>query len=143
MSIKDNLLKIKSFVDIVYNIKKRHISRLFLAFFIILVAISCFGLGRLSALRNARTPITLGIINELSAADIKNTPSNVSVTTTSINNEGIVVASKQGKIYHFPWCSGAKRISAENKITFSSRTEAEKAGYAPAKNCKGLIVDSK
>lgn len=49
-----------------------------------------------------------------------------------------VVASKNGETYSFPWCSGAKRISEKNKIVFSSKQEAEKAGYREAKNCTGF-----
>lgn len=48
------------------------------------------------------------------------------------------VASKNGTKYHLPTCSGAKRIKEENKIWFDSKTEAEQAGYEPAKNCKGI-----
>jgi hypothetical protein len=51
---------------------------------------------------------------------------------------GKYVASKSGSAYHFPWCSGAKRIKEENKIYFNTKEEAEKAGYHPAGNCKGL-----
>ncbi len=49
-----------------------------------------------------------------------------------------IVASKNGTVYHYVWCSGAKRIKEENKIYFNSIEEAEKAGYRPAKNCPGL-----
>lgn len=48
------------------------------------------------------------------------------------------VASKNSDVYHYPWCPGAQRIKEENKIYFSSKEEAEKAGYRPAKNCPGL-----
>jgi hypothetical protein len=51
---------------------------------------------------------------------------------------GQYVASKSGQSYHLPWCSGAKQIKEENKIYFDSKEEAEAAGYAPAKNCKGI-----
>lgn len=51
---------------------------------------------------------------------------------------GTYVASKKGKKYHLPWCSGGKAISEENKIWFSTKDEAEAAGYEPAKNCKGI-----
>jgi len=49
-----------------------------------------------------------------------------------------IVASKNGEVYHYVWCSGAKRIKEENKIYFKSKEEAEKAGLRPAKNCPGL-----
>lgn len=45
------------------------------------------------------------------------------------------VASVNGTKYHLSWCSGAQRIKEQNKITFSSRKEAEDAGYTPAANC--------
>jgi len=48
------------------------------------------------------------------------------------------VASKNGSVYHYPWCPGAQQIKEENKIYFDSKEEAEKAGYRPAKNCPGL-----
>jgi hypothetical protein len=51
---------------------------------------------------------------------------------------GQYVASKKGSKYHLPWCSGAKSMSEENKIWFSTKAEAEAAGYEPASNCKGI-----
>lgn len=51
---------------------------------------------------------------------------------------GQYVASKKGSKYHLPWCAGAKSILEENKIWFASKEEAEKAGYTPAGNCKGI-----
>ena len=51
---------------------------------------------------------------------------------------GEVVASKTGTKYFLPWCGGAKNISAENLLTFSSAEEAQAKGYEPAANCKGL-----
>jgi len=51
---------------------------------------------------------------------------------------GQYVASKTGKSYHLPWCSGAKLIKEENKIWFASKEEAEARGYAPAGNCPGI-----
>jgi len=51
----------------------------------------------------------------------------------------IFVASKNGTKYYLPECSGAKRIKEYNKIYFSSREEAEKAGYEPAVSCPALL----
>jgi len=56
----------------------------------------------------------------------------------SLTPSGTLVASKNGTVYHFPWCSGAQRINEENKIWFTSQEEAQAAGYRPAANCKGL-----
>lgn len=56
----------------------------------------------------------------------------------SIIKTGLYVASKNSTKYHLPSCSGAKRIKEENKVWFNSKEEAERAGYEPAKNCKGI-----
>lgn len=48
------------------------------------------------------------------------------------------VASKNGKVFHLPWCPGAKRIKEENKIWFSSKEEALALGLKPAANCDGI-----
>ena len=47
-----------------------------------------------------------------------------------------VVVSKNSDKYHYSWCSGAKRIKAENQIWFNSAQEAESRGYVLAGNCK-------
>lgn len=51
---------------------------------------------------------------------------------------GQVTASRTGLRYYAPWCGGSRRISAKNRVWFSSRKTAEAAGYTPAKNCSGL-----
>ncbi len=51
---------------------------------------------------------------------------------------GEVVASKSGTKYYFPWCGTVKNIKEENKVWFATRADAEKAGYEPATNCKGM-----
>lgn len=52
--------------------------------------------------------------------------------------EQAYVASKTGTKYHLPTCAGAKQIKEENKVWFSTKEEAEAAGYTPATNCKGI-----
>lgn len=51
---------------------------------------------------------------------------------------GQYVASKNGTKYYLPWCGSVKNIKEENKVWFATKADAEKAGYAPASNCKGL-----
>lgn len=51
---------------------------------------------------------------------------------------GAYVGSKTGTTYYLPWCGSANRIKEENKVWFSSKTEAEAAGYKSASNCKGI-----
>lgn len=51
---------------------------------------------------------------------------------------GVFVASQNADHFHYRWCPGAKRIHAENKVYFESKTAAQDAGYEPAGNCPGL-----
>lgn len=110
------------------NFFKSYEKDLILAAVIILVALISFGLGRLSKIGESRVPITI---------------ENLSTTTqtekiTDNKTTGNFVASKNGTKYHYPWCAGAQSIKEENKIWFSTAEEAQKAGYEPASNCKGL-----
>jgi len=92
---------------------------------VFLLSLASFGLGRLSALESGRPPVT---VSEAQAASV----------ARAMAVGGQVVAARTGKAYYFPWCGGADRIAAQNKVWFSSEQAAKKAGYAPAKNCKGL-----
>ena len=135
MSIKDISEKIKG---IAVGLERKEIYTLAI---IILVGFSSFGLGRLSAIEDSRQPIRIeypeGSPEAVSVSPaVKNSSQFASVVSSQ--SSGTVVASKNGTKYHLPWCSGAQRISEANKITFSSKAEAEKAGYTPASNCKGL-----
>jgi hypothetical protein len=121
---------------------------------IVAVGLSSFGLGRLSRLEEARIPVRIEqTASALSPEAKEATPMSVGtgVADSSVKDKGLtikdsdaptsggqLVASKTGAKYHFPWCSGAKRISEANKLWFNSVEEARKAGYTPASNCKGL-----
>jgi hypothetical protein len=90
---------------------------------IVLIAFSCFGLGRLSALEEGKT--TISVSQAASAAP-------------ALAIGGSYVASKTGTVYYFPWCSGAENIKPIDQIWFKTEEAAQKASYRPAKNCKGL-----
>ncbi len=111
----------------------------FVAIIIILAALISFGLGRLSKIRENKTPVT---VENLSASALLGGGVNkISAGENSGNGaarEKLFVASKKGGKYHYPWCPGALRIKETNKIWFSTIKEAGSAGYTPAKNCKGL-----
>ena len=120
--------------------KKKHQEKylLFLKYLsiFVLASVLIFGLGWLSAIDSKKIPVTIEY-------DFSVLPNNMSEDEISfaeqINKEvGLVVGSKNGSVYHFPWCSGAQRMKEENKVWFASKVEAEEAGYTPAKNCKGL-----
>lgn len=113
--------------------------RVFTATLMLLVAVTSFGLGRQSAtssVNQTNNPETEVENREgVQAKSAENAPLNA---TGNDNNGVFYVASKNGEVYHLPYCSGAKRITEANKITFKSKAEAEAAGYRPAANCKGI-----
>jgi hypothetical protein len=108
---------------------------------IILVGLSCFGLGRLSVTQT---------VNQTDSS-IKNNAANIStnegdntsgllgsteVNSTNTEKKRMYIASKNGKLYYTPTCSGAKRILPKNEIWFASDTEAQMAGYTLSSACK-------
>lgn len=106
---------------------------------IALVGVAGFGLGRLSALEKGRTPVEiLSSQGGVSAASVGEFGGKNGEETVAQTSGGLLVGSKNSNKYHFPWCPGAQRISEANKVWFSSKEEAAKAGYTPASNCKGL-----
>lgn len=111
-----------------------------IVFLIILVGTASFGLGRLSVGEGSKSPVRM--ISSSFEVDPNPTANsflaNVSANSGSGEVNGKVVASKNGKVYHLPWCPGALKIKPENLIIFDSKQEAESADLTPAANCKGL-----
>ena len=145
MNIQEPIQKVK---ELKSRINTREIYTILLIF---VVGFGSFGLGRLSKLQNAKAPIRLQQPTVLpavpssgaeNASAVSLSGATAMTSTTGTKNpspaSGQLVASKGGTKYHFPWCSGAQRISEANKIWFNSVEEARKAGYTPASNCKGL-----
>lgn len=118
------------------NMLQKVLPKLFIPVVLILVGASSYGLGRLSTIYEKREPIEIRNENVASVVATEN----IIETATSSNKveTGTYVGSKNSKVYHLPWCSGAQRITESNKIWFASKEEAEKAGYRPAQNCKGI-----
>lgn len=48
------------------------------------------------------------------------------------------IASKNGEVFGLPWCGSIPRVKTENILIFSHKIDAEKGGFRPIKNCKGL-----
>lgn len=118
-------------------------SDIFLIGIILLVSLASFGLGRLSVFYGDKEGVKILYPENQSGAVYESLGK--SRTEGMAEEEvplpsplGQYVASKTGSKYHFPWCSGAQSIKEENKIYFDSKEAAEKAGYTPAANCKGL-----
>lgn len=139
MSIKELWQKSKALMA---ALERRDV---FMMALIILVAIASFGLGRLSALDTGRNDIEmkapLTASGEAQNAALSG-QMGVSALPAAVGAAGVVqgkfVASKSGTKYHYPWCSGAKRIKDENKVWFDTAEAARAAGYTPAANCPGL-----
>ena len=93
---------------------------------VFLVALASFGLGRLSALIDARAPVAITMAPTLTE------PRGMYIG-------GLYVASRGGSAYYYPWCTGAAKILPANRVWFPSESAARAAGYAPAKNCQGLV----
>ena len=110
---------------------------------IFITSFASFGLGRLSVDANEnstmlinRSPISY--IDSGSQGQLSLDDSSAAEISNEFVSGGKLVASALGGKYHFPWCSGAKRIKNENKIFFNTFEEARSKGYEPAMNCKGL-----
>lgn len=112
---------------------KRYI-RSFILFF--LISLLAFGLGRLSIIEERKTPVTIEYDLNLLPEDLRD--QDVLFKEEIPKNIGAVVGSKNGTVYHLPWCPGAQQMNEENKIWFASVKVAEEEGYQPAKNCKGI-----
>lgn len=112
----------------------------FIILVIILSSLASFGLGRLSKIEESKMPITIEnpASNSASVIMAGSPVGELSLPEAKIQTGGGYVASKNGTKYYLPWCGGAQKISQKNKITFVSKEEAEKAGYQPATNCKGI-----
>lgn len=140
-SIKDFNQKIKL---IFTDIKDKYYSKesglkikndLYIVIMILFVGTASFGLGKLSSFERQKTPISI-----LKTKEYMLSTALESLLEKNIENktQGMLVASKSGTKYYYPWCSGASRIKEENKIWFNSIEEARAKGLTPASNCTGL-----
>lgn len=113
---------------------------------IILVGLSSFQLGRLSK-ENTSNPNGIRIeypLNDtnipleanLSQLNSNNTLKTAPINQTTNQTTGNYFASKRGKKYYPVGCSAGNTIKQENKIYFSTSTEAEKAGYTLSGSCE-------
>lgn len=61
---------------------------------------------------------------------------NSSLDSSNLTSSRSYVASKNGKLYYPVSCKGSSRIKEENRVYFSSSTEAQGLGYTYASSCK-------
>lgn len=55
---------------------------------------------------------------------------------------GAFLGNRSSGIYHWPGCPNYSDIAPGNRVPFSSREEAERAGYRAARNCKDSQADA-
>jgi hypothetical protein len=104
----------------------------------VLVALISFGIGYLTAPGVPKNPLVIespqANISEAVAGNSSQEGDSAVTSETSQpqtqqgNEKGLIVASKNSKIYHWPWCSAAKNIKPENQIWFKSEAEAQATG---------------
>ncbi len=106
---------------------------------IVLVGFSAFALGRLSTIERPKVNI-IGGEQAKNMQQMSHISENQPASSAGIieQKKGSYVASKNGSVYHLPWCSGVSRMKEENKVWFDSKEDAENAGYRPAANCPGI-----
>lgn len=110
--------------------------KVFLALVILLVALLSFGVGRLTGTGKGE-PIKIEYDPSLSSVyESSSQTASVINAVAAGKSSSDVSASSNGKKYYYPNCSGLKRISEANLITFSSPEAAEASGYTLAANCK-------
>jgi hypothetical protein len=109
---------------------------------IILVGLTAFGLGRLSAMGGEGSGVVVRMpLPQTQAATVQSAAAvDAASRHTAAMGEDTqqFVASKSGSKYYLPSCPGAARIKQENRVYFASAAEARAAGYTPAANCPGL-----
>lgn len=107
---------------------------LFIAGIIFFTGLSGFGLGRLSVDLKPNPPLSVTQPTD-EPADATISSHNTVVANPKTSNTR-VFASRNGMVYYYSWCSGAKRVKEENKVWFSSNKEAEQAGLTRASGCQ-------
>jgi hypothetical protein len=121
-----------------------HHATILLLLLFIFSSLSSFALGRLSVIakEGQRSLVIETVPPDFVEGDTTeggvDLSSGQSEKTVPVKNPFFLVGSKNSDKYHFPWCSGARRIKPENIVSFSSYEEARNAGYTPASNCDGL-----
>jgi hypothetical protein len=117
---------------------------IFIVIIMILLGLSSFGLGRLSALEKKGSDVQIEAPSkedldlEVKPAQTSNIPK-VSAIKEAITNQttqtntDAVFASKTGKRYYFSWCTS--QVKEENKVWFDTPALAEATGLTLAANC--------
>ncbi len=105
-------------------------------FVLILVALSSFGLGRMSMNNEINSKLKLENENiQVVKSEVGKSGEEELLNEVDHEKKKMYIASKNGKLYYSTGCSGAKRISEKNALWFANREDAEKSGYVFASSC--------
>lgn len=72
-------------------------------------------------------------------SEISKDQSHTPVPSPPAQNEGRdegIRGNRRSMIYHWPGCPNYDDIAMHNRVSFTSRAEAERAGYRAARNCR-------
>lgn len=123
MSIPETLLKIKPLGIIILKIAS-----------LILILGLVFSLGRISALYATQT---LDPIEVIYPPLVKTSIPHYNETGNTTEPDSWVFAgSKTGKTYYPKDCTGLTRVKPENRVYFTTATQAATAGYHISTTCK-------
>ncbi len=117
---------------------KKYRSELLLGVSFVAVVLISFNIGRMSVLEGPKSALQI-IPPGAQVANVAGAVTSASGSPKPQQPQDLrVVASKASSshLYHFMWCSGAKRISEKNKIYFDTEAAAIAAGYSLAGNCQ-------
>jgi len=124
------------------------IERFLLIMSAILVAVSMYFIGNMTALESQSNEIQIiypdaialdsNQSNKKAEASNINTEIQKDVISKSNSNQGQIIASKNGKRYYYKNCGGVNRIKTENRIYFETEQQAESKGLTLASGCKKL-----
>lgn len=90
------------------------------------------------AILDSKSATLSNTTNTKNASYYENSKSTYTTTSNKINTDSkLIYASSKSHVYHAAGCKYIQRIKPENLITFSSREDAEKAGYRACKVCGG------
>lgn len=125
-SIEESLRKIK---DLGASLDKRLFYNVGI---LVCAAISSFLAGSVVSLRAGAQPVVLEACSMVFQAT--GTPAAAGPSSVPFL-KGPYVGSRSSDRFHHESCPGARLIKEGNKVYFSSKEDALRAGYAPAGNC--------
>jgi hypothetical protein len=101
----------------------------------ILIAVTGFGLGRLSVLWDSTPRAQTAVVEASSHETAGAAPIAIGVEPKANPSANDFIASKNGSAYYPADCAAGKRIKPENIVRFATSEDAERAGYRRATSC--------